>query len=274
MQHHKSFRWLQQEGYLIQDSLAAGLTAMRGANDSDRGRYYATLFQLSIGVERLMKVIFYVSHLVQNDFKPPNSKQMRKFGHGLVGLHEHLKKVTDLDDGHWGSPPPVGPFAERILQILNDFAKTTRYANLDSLTGSEVPDPLEDYQELVAEVLFADVRPERIAALAGSRLLLADEVAASCGVAVDPGSPWLSSQELMRRKFVGPVLQDEGAKHVVWHTMALLHSLRRRLYATCSEAHDVQLASGQREISIPYMDEFLQFIIVERRRVMKKKRWP
>jgi hypothetical protein len=47
---------------------------MRNANIHDIGQYYIAFFQLSIGIERLTKVIVIVDHAARHDLQFPESK--------------------------------------------------------------------------------------------------------------------------------------------------------------------------------------------------------
>jgi hypothetical protein len=63
---------LQQEGYLTQSCLCNGLTALRHANINDKkGLYYSAFFELSIGLERMMKLIIIIHHMSNNNLTPP-----------------------------------------------------------------------------------------------------------------------------------------------------------------------------------------------------------
>lgn len=65
---------LQQEGLLAEACLCNGLTALRHANLGDKkARFYSAFFELSIGFERLMKLIIIIDHMAKHNLTPPNS---------------------------------------------------------------------------------------------------------------------------------------------------------------------------------------------------------
>src|SRR5205823_6159614 len=89
-----TFLLRQQEGYLIQACLTSGMTHLRNARVDTKGSFYAAFFQLSIGLERLMKTTLIIDHMSKHDFAAPTIKELRAFGHNLASLFEELR---DLD---------------------------------------------------------------------------------------------------------------------------------------------------------------------------------
>src|SRR5947209_276246 len=77
---------LMQEGHLVRSSLTTGLTALRSAHRGERGLYYTGFFQLSIGVERLLKAILIVDHMSKNNLDTPTRETLKKFGHKITEL--------------------------------------------------------------------------------------------------------------------------------------------------------------------------------------------
>ncbi len=83
-----SFFLLRQETLLVESSLAAGVTAVRNGTLMDRGKLYSGFFQLSIGMERLFKLILVIDFMVSNRLSRPTNKWLRDYGHDLVRLYD------------------------------------------------------------------------------------------------------------------------------------------------------------------------------------------
>ena len=98
------------EGSLTAYSLAEGLDCLRKANIYEKGMYYQAFFSLSIGIERLLKLIIIYDYRANNNGAFPENKEIKEKGHNLYNS---------------------------IINFLSDFARTTRYYNLDVLTGEE-----------------------------------------------------------------------------------------------------------------------------------------
>jgi hypothetical protein len=112
---------LGREAYTISDLLANGLGSMRKINRQE-GIYYNSFYNLSIGLERLAKLIIYL--------KNP-SLNIKDFGHDLVKLNSKLGIIFEDET------------INSILRFLNTFAKGNRYCIIDYL-GSKVDAKLKE----------------------------------------------------------------------------------------------------------------------------------
>jgi len=66
---------LEQEGLLARACLCNGLTALRRANlGGKKGLFYLAFFELSIGFERMFKLVLIIDHMAQHKLAPPPSK--------------------------------------------------------------------------------------------------------------------------------------------------------------------------------------------------------
>jgi hypothetical protein len=132
------------EGYLASSSINHGLTSLRKATLAQKGEYYLAFFQLSIGLERLMKLII-IQDFRAKDNTFPDNKYIRNFSHNLKQLFEKCESIgiehnviSKADD-----------ISFKILLMLSNFSQTTRYYNLDFLTGRNTAiNPLEEWAEI------------------------------------------------------------------------------------------------------------------------------
>jgi hypothetical protein len=128
------FRALQSEAGLTAQLLGSGATILRTANSAQDGYYSQALFNLSIGLERAAKLILVLDHCIETKGRFPDDAQLRKFGHNI----EQLFKATELvrvkhqllDAEH---ELPSADIHKAILATLSEFAKSSRYYNLDYL---------------------------------------------------------------------------------------------------------------------------------------------
>ncbi|NGQ96597.1 hypothetical protein G3578_15650 [Brevibacillus sp. SYP-B805] len=124
---------LINEGYLASTSLNHGLTSLRKASLQFKGEYYQAFFQLSIGLERLMKLIILQEHMGKYK-KFPDNKSLRVFGHNLIQLYERIMELTNEYNIEISS---IDNISVKILKLLSEFAVSSRYYNLDNLTGKK-----------------------------------------------------------------------------------------------------------------------------------------
>lgn len=147
---HKDYQLLVQEGHLTMSSLLGGLNSIRNANidDAHRGLFYSGLFELATGFERLMKIAVLLEHKINNQLKNPTDKQLRSFGHNIQELHSSCVKFAE---GHGLKTMfPTNEIQDDILEVLSNFAKGSRYYNLDQLTsGNKNKDPIEQWLSVI-----------------------------------------------------------------------------------------------------------------------------
>lgn len=102
----------------------------------DPGSFYRFLFNISIGLERLGKLIivcdFFTDH---GEF--PLDRDLRRAGHDLVGVFEAVQRIRERRSTvsrFCGSPD--NRIHKGMIEVFSDFATGTRYYNLDFLVGS------------------------------------------------------------------------------------------------------------------------------------------
>lgn len=138
---------LIKEGYIASTSIGYGLTALTKAGLHAQGEYYQAFFQLTIGLERLMKLIIIQYFRGKNNMFP-NNRIMRGYGHNLLQLYNTILEFdTNINT------EPDESICLRILSFLSEFAMSTRYYNLDFLTGKQqTKNPLFEWTEIQNEI--------------------------------------------------------------------------------------------------------------------------
>lgn len=153
-----TFLLLQQEGYLISSSLSTGLTELRAAHVGNKGAFYAALFNLSVGIERLLKVIVIIDHMLDNNLVAPTKRQLQKRSHNILNLYDECRKLGAKQDVVIPSRTEIDEINQKLLVLLSEFALSARYHNLDSLSYSQINlDPLNAWSEIVFCILRLDV---------------------------------------------------------------------------------------------------------------------
>jgi len=131
-----SFLLLQQEGHLISSCLAMGLTELRSANVYNKGAFYSALFNLSVGIERLLKAIIIMEHMLKNNLSVPTKKQLRGCGHNITELYDECVKISINHGSQLPARSSIDNINQELLGLLSDFAQITRYHNnLDALSA-------------------------------------------------------------------------------------------------------------------------------------------
>lgn len=145
-------RLLANEATLTASMLSSGLHALRKANTFQKGLFYQAFFSLSIGIERLLKIIIITQYRCKNEGEFPVSKQLKNYGHDLLKLSEIVGATNYEKDIH-----------KEILSFLSKFAKSSRYYNIDVIVeekGNNI-DPLSEWKE-IQDKIIKDCRKKKI----------------------------------------------------------------------------------------------------------------
>jgi hypothetical protein len=143
----KEFYLLQQEGFLARSCFCIGLTSISKGNIGEKGNFYSKLSVI-------------LNFLLENNMRFPSEKYLRDLGHDLLNLYSHINNAAMLKFP--GSFAPINPSSIefRILEFLGDFAKKSRYYNLNVLGGSSsTQNPLTTWYQILVDCLKLDATP-------------------------------------------------------------------------------------------------------------------
>lgn len=265
-----TFKLLQNEAFLTQGELSAGLTALRNAAHPDKAKFYSGFFSTAVAFERLMKLIVIVDHMLSHSYAAPTKAQLKAYGHNLVQLHATCvaiakkRKVSTLV-----SPTPRTPEGE-ILAFLSDFATVSRYHNLDMLGASSAlqPDPLARWDTILMAVLNADGSPATVQRLKAQSAAMAKVLAGSVS-AIQHGMDGrhLSLQEVILQ----PSIHRLASGYMMVRLFALLAPL---LKLVGKLGHEAFYGSPTDVVHVPNLSEFFVYFSGTPAEIRKKKRWP
>jgi len=87
---------MHREANLVSQLIGVGVTALGKATyASGMGEYYTAFFGLSIGIERLSKLVLIANHVLRSNGQLPDKTTVRQFGHNLVKLLDEVERVAD-----------------------------------------------------------------------------------------------------------------------------------------------------------------------------------
>lgn len=267
---------LEQEGLLAQSCLCNGLTALRHANLGDKkGLFYSAFFELSIGFERMLKLVLILDHLARNQSTPPDNKSVENYGHKLRSLFNAAKSVcatygvTELDSFTPDSLPIV------ILGFLDDFAHPGgRYSNINKITGNKLrskADPIRRWGEIANLIIRDHVTPrERNRAELHGKIASAAFGDAALSLVSDMDQQQIDVGRLYSRASELEV----AAKYASYALVTMIAALREVLSTICCHAWTANPPGKSDLADIPNMNEFFQFASANKRYVMRKRQWP
>lgn len=263
------FHMLAQEGRLAQSTLLSGMEFLRNADYDNTGSYYAAFFQLSIGLERLMKIAFILNHKAKHDLKNPSGKDVRALGHDLVAAYEVCKNLAAdraMNMARWFE---AGTPEHDMLSHLSEFAKGARYYNLDTFAERQpFSDPIVKWyaaHKRIADTYISYAKQEKINNLA----------IAHCDKHGLHG--WERSITGEYRLTVDCTFIHElfrqANPYCVWTVINILKPFHSLLSRLSDEVHEVEAPKGIDEYTVPDMQEFFPMCLCDRQTAIRRKRW-
>jgi hypothetical protein len=148
-----------REAALVRHLVGSGVTALGRANYADKtGEYYTAFFGLSVGLERLAKLILVADHAISHNGQMPEERVVRKFGHKLVDLTNAANVVTQKHKLELDYPRPTTGISAKIIECLDAFADAGRgrYANFATLGDPNLgqEEPIRKWWDEVAKLIL------------------------------------------------------------------------------------------------------------------------
>lgn len=136
--------------------LGAGATALGNTRPERPWSYYTAFFPLSIGMERVAKLVLQVDSVLTSG-SYLTTKQMRASRHDLDDLFDAVDAVVARRyPARKELARPADPVHRAIQHVLSGFAINGRYRHLDHIGGKEgLSDAAEEWSRTVVEVLAA-----------------------------------------------------------------------------------------------------------------------
>lgn len=150
-----------REAALVRHLVGSGATALGRANYANQmGEYYTAFFGLSVGLERLAKLILVADYAVFNDGRMPEEMVVRRFGHKLTDLMNAAETVSAKHNLKLEWARPTTAISAGITECLDAFAdaRRGRYANFGSLDDPNLSqeEPIRKWWDVVAQAILQD----------------------------------------------------------------------------------------------------------------------
>jgi hypothetical protein len=157
---------LREKG-IASHAISSGLAALRKATYADKGLYTQAFFGLSIGLERLLKLIVLIDFASLNNGTYPDDAHLRGLGHDIRRLYSEARRVhTRLPNPHGRYEISNSGLENDIVPFLARFAKGTRYYNLNFLSGRSQPpsamDPIAEWASDIGRQILEQHYPQAV----------------------------------------------------------------------------------------------------------------
>ena len=153
---------LHREVSLVRQLIGSGATSLGKANYADKtGEYYNAFFGLSVGLERLAKLIMVADHAISTGGRLPDQGTIRKFGHEISKLLDKADAIAKCHKLSLDYHRPTDAIASKVIECLDAFAdaKRGRYANFAALGDPHLEaefEPIRKWWNEVAELILEE----------------------------------------------------------------------------------------------------------------------
>lgn len=263
------FNLLVQESYLSKQALLTGFEGLLKANyySGLEGGFYQGFFNISIGLERLLKLVFLTDFMLCNGYRAPSERQLKSFGHNICELYEcipgflvkynvgvEVVKLFDVD--------------EEIVEFFSEFAMSSRYHNLNEICSGKLKvSPLYKWLRILREVYSESVSCARREAN-DMRIILGMARNNYTFHQDETGHPLtefdiLQIQNIARKS--GPM--------VVWRIIELFRPVYHLLEAMADRGRKYEESQGVEKMVVPHYEDFFHFFLADRKSCLRRKKW-
>ena len=244
----------------MQGCFKSSLRGLLRASSGEPGPFYSAFFNYAIGLERLLKVLLMLDHW-HDERKFPDNAKLRKYGgksgHNVEMLHASMLPLFQKYHVEYNGKWKLDAINRDLLYFLADFANGSRYFNLDQLAGlsNHGENPIFGWQRLFYSAYTYD-NPK------------AEPVVTMPNVPEDA----MSTAELTRHH----VIMMATRPHFCWRLVQLLIPLKFLLVAIREQVHkdDFAIGGSNADSSVPFMEEFLDFVCEDKTIILDSEEWP
>ena len=244
--------------------IASGVTLLGKASSFKSGFYSQAFFNLTIGLERTAKLILLLDYYFENDHTFFDNKTLIGYSHNLNKLFEAVKDVSEklVTDENYKFPDTE--LHNELILFLSDFAKTTRYYNLDLLTNTKKNqyDPIKAWNTDIGSLILKKY-PLRKKSQVPEILIKAIEPHTRVMGTAEDHSPLNSLMEATQN--------NRRSEHINKYGRLLILQIVRTMAVTVSEL--TMKAYKEQTTDIPVLTDFFRIYHNEDSYFLKRKTW-
>lgn len=151
------FKTISNECQFTREILGTGVTQLGKANYASKGSYFNAFSSITIGLERIGKMVLMLDYYLHNNKTFPTNRYIKnEIGHDLNKLYQKSQEIKVNYEGEFTFLNQLNdPIQIQILDLFTRFAKGDRYANIDLLVNRQrQSDPIKEWYETIDKRLF------------------------------------------------------------------------------------------------------------------------
>lgn len=271
----KKFTLLAQEAHLTKNTLLTGFDLLLKANfyqDKD-GYFYSSFFNISIGIERLLKLAVITHHMLIHNYTTPTIKQLKsQFGHDVKTLYGECVKLMPIYHSKRTEHPHLEIEDEALINFIAEYAMNSRYFNLNEVCEAKLgPSPLDSWME-IANSVYERYTPYQVRHKCEMSLLYSMDRRGqrNCFTTfLDQSGHPMMAFDCLRRQYV----IQKSTPLVIWRFVEMLRPIYFLLSSMADKAHEYERSQGMPQMIIPRYEDFFYFLLADKMAIKRRKRW-
>lgn len=273
--YDKKFTLLAQEAHLTKNTILSGFDLLLKANffqDRD-GYFYSSFFNISIGMERLLKLAVITHYMLTNSYSTPTIKQLKsQFGHDVKTLYGECVKLMPEYHPNRTKQKTLDTEDQALIDFFTEYALNSRYFNLNEVCEAKMDrSPLDKWLE-IARSVFERYTPQQVRQKGAIDLLYSMDRAGQANSFTnhldESGHPMMVFDCLHRQYVV-----QKSAPLVIWRLVEVLRPIHLLLEAMVQKATEHEKNLGKPTMIIPHYEDFFYFLLADKVSIKRRRRW-
>ena len=134
---------------IVAHLIGSGLSTIRKADFVQHGKFGSSFFELTLGLERICKIVIIRKYQRINNGDFPTNQYIRNFSHSIKDL------ISEVFNGYETKYIGKDEIIDDMIEFFSEFAKSIRYYNLDSITKNMNPqnDPMKLWSKIQDKIV-------------------------------------------------------------------------------------------------------------------------
>ncbi|MFD4120768.1 hypothetical protein ACFWQD_05600 [Alcaligenes faecalis] len=271
----KKFTLLAQEAHLTKNTILSGFDLLLKANffqDRD-GYFYSSFFNISIGIERLLKLAVITHYMLTNSYSTPTIKQLKnQFGHDVKILYGECMKLMPTYHSKRTKQPSLEAGDQALIDFFTEYAMNSRYFNLNEVCEERMDrSPLDKWLE-IARSVYEQHTPYQVRHKCAMDLMYSMDRTGRPNDFTpyldESGHPMMVFDCLYRQYVI-----QKSSPLVIWRLVEILRPIHLLLEAMAHKASEYEKSQGKSIMIIPHYEDFFYFLLADKAAIKRRKRW-
>lgn len=270
----KKFSLLTQEAHLVKNTLLSGFDLLLKANffQDKEGYFYSAFFHISIGMERILKLVVVTDHMLSNNYQTPTKEQLKKLGHDIRKLNDMALELIP-SYRHPNATTTIRTNNDNaLIDFFTEYGSISRYFNVDAVCEPKMNrSPLDKWNDLSMSIYEEYTPPHIKQKSAMSLIYKMDRVDSSNGFTshLDEHGYPMTTFDCFHRQFV----IKKSAPLIIWRLIQVLRPIYFLLEAMAHKATDYEIENKITSMIIPHYEDFFYFLLAEKSTIKRRKKW-